>query len=77
MLSHVRGYVIVAVCLLATLRKNVQKDLLEIFTEGWQWAEEQMIKFWCRYGSRIEIHIATMVGHAVAEVRTVPVSLLV
>jgi len=37
--------------LLATLRKNVQTDLHEIFREVWQWANEQMIKFWCRSGS--------------------------
>jgi len=30
--------------LLATLRKNFQTDLHEIFREGWQWASEQMIK---------------------------------
>ena len=45
-----RGYVIVVVCLfvclLATLRKNVRMDLHEILREGWQWASEQMIKFW-------------------------------
>jgi len=35
-------------CLLATLCKNFQTDLHEIFTEGWQSASEQMIKFWCR-----------------------------
>jgi len=43
------GYVIVvclSVCLLATLRKNFQTDLHEIFREGWQWSSEQMIKFW-------------------------------
>jgi len=34
------------VCLLATLGKNFQMDLHEIFREGWQWANEQMIKFW-------------------------------
>jgi len=28
------------VCLLATLRKNFQTDLHEIFREGWQWAKE-------------------------------------
>jgi len=33
------------VCLLATLRKNFRTDLHEIFREGWQWANEQMIKF--------------------------------
>jgi len=30
-----------SVCLLATLRKNVRTDLHEMFTEGWQWANEQ------------------------------------
>ena len=38
-------------CLLATLRKNFQTDLHEIFREGWQWANEQMIKFWWLSGS--------------------------
>jgi len=33
------------VCLLATLRKNFQTDLHEIFREHLQWASEQMIKF--------------------------------
>ena len=45
-----QGYVIVvlclSVCLLATLRKHFQTDLHEIFVEGWQWANEQMIKCW-------------------------------
>ena len=49
------GYVIVvvglSVCLLATLRKNFQTDLHEIFREGWQWANEQTVKFWWRSGS--------------------------
>jgi len=49
------------VCLLATLRKNVQTDLHEIFREGWPWAIEQMIKFWWRSGSRIRIRIATKI----------------
>jgi len=48
------GYVFVivclSVCLLATLHKNFQTDLREIFREGWQWANEQMIKFWCSSG---------------------------
>ena len=39
------------VCLLATLRKNFRTDLHEIFREGWQWANEQTIKFWWRSGS--------------------------
>ena len=49
------GYVIVVVCLLATLRKNVPTDLHEIFRVGWLWASEQMIKFWWRSGSRIRM----------------------
>jgi len=44
------GYVIVVclsgICLLATLRKNFRIDVHEIFTEGWQWANGQMVKFW-------------------------------
>ena len=48
------GYVFVivclSVCLLATLHKNFQTDLRELFREGWQWANEQMIKFWCSSG---------------------------
>ena len=46
------GYVIVVVCLfvclLATLRENFRTDLHEIFREGWQWANEQTVKFWWR-----------------------------
>jgi len=35
------------------LHKNFLTDLHEIFSEGWQWAIEQMIKFswWSGYGS--------------------------
>jgi len=40
------------VCLLATLRENFSTDLHEIFREAWQWAIEQMIKFWWRYPDR-------------------------
>jgi len=40
--------VCLSVCPLATLRKNFRKDLHEICREGWQWASEQMIKFWWR-----------------------------
>jgi len=49
-------------------------DMYEIFREGWQWANEQMIKFWWRSRSRIQI--ATLVRHALAEVCTVPVLLV-
>jgi len=45
-----KSRIIVVVCLyvslLATLRKKVQTDLHEIFRKGWQWANEQMMKFW-------------------------------
>jgi len=36
------------VCLLvlATSRKNIQRDLYKIFRGGWQWANEQVSKFW-------------------------------
>jgi len=37
--------VCLSVCLLATLHKNLRTDLHEIFREGWQSANEQMIKF--------------------------------
>jgi len=33
------------VCLLATLCKNFQMDLYKIFREGWQRANEQVMKF--------------------------------
>jgi len=76
------GYVVVVVCLfvclfvglLATLSKNFQTDLHELFREGWTWANEQMIKFWWRSGSqiRIRIHIATLVRRALAEMCTRP-----
>jgi len=36
-----------SVCPLAAVRKNFRTDLHEIFREGWQWANEQMTKFWC------------------------------
>jgi len=54
---HLRqgGYVIIVVCLLATLRKNFHTDLHEIFRQDWQWANEQMIKFWWLSGPRIWI----------------------
>jgi len=57
------------------------KDLHEIFREGWQWANEQMIKFWRRSGSgiwiriRIRIRIAILARRALAKVCTVPVLL--
>ena len=64
------------VCMLVTFCKNCQTDLHDIFREGWQWASEQMIKFWWQSGSQIRIRIATLVRHAFAEVCTVPVLLV-
>ena len=40
-----------SVCLLATLCKNFRMDLREIFTKGWQWANQQMTKFLWRFRS--------------------------
>ena len=34
------------VCLLVTLQKNFPADLNETFRECWQWADEQVVKFW-------------------------------
>jgi len=72
--------VYLSVSLLGTLHKNFRTpptDLHEIFRESWQWASEQMVKFWWRSGSRIRIRIriATLVRRALAEVCTVPVLL--
>jgi len=36
------------VCLLATFCRNFGTNLHEIFREGWQWVNEQIIKFWWR-----------------------------
>jgi len=57
------GYVIVVVCLLATLCKNFGSDLHEIFREGWQWASEQMITFWWRSGSLSGTGIVFWIRH--------------
>jgi len=74
-------YVIVVVCLfvclLATLR-NCERICLKLLGKlGWQWADEQMVKFWWQSASRIWIRIAPLVRHALAEVCTVPVLLVV
>jgi len=72
-----------SVCLFGTLRKILRTDLQEIFREGWQWANEQTIKFWWHSGSRsririrMRIRIATLARRALAEVCTVPVLLVV
>jgi len=53
------GYVIVFVCLfVSTLHKNFQTGVYEILIEGWQWANEQMIKFWWRSRSWIRVRRA-------------------
>jgi len=69
------------VCLLATLRKNFQANLHEIFRDGcWQWANKQMIAFSCRSQTASPdggTDIATVVRRALAEVCTVPVLLVV
>jgi len=71
-------FVCLFVCLfIASLRQNFRTDLHGIFREGWQWANEQKIKFWWLSGSRIRIRIATLVRRALAEVGTVPVLLVV
>ena len=41
-----------SVWLLATLHKNFQTDLHETFSKGWQWANEQVFKFWWQSGSQ-------------------------
>ena len=38
------------VCLTVTLHKYFQTDLHETFSEGWQWANEQVFKFWWQSG---------------------------
>jgi len=67
------------VCVVAALRKNLRTDLHEIFRNGWQWANEQMIKF--RWPSLTDLldgrtDIATLVRRALAAVRTVSLSVL-
>jgi len=48
---HQGGYVIIIVRLLSTVHKNFQTDLHESFRDGWQWASEQIVKFWRQSGS--------------------------
>ena len=56
-------FVCLFVCLfVATLRKNFRTDLHEIFTVGWQWASEQVLKFWWRSNLRIRIRIRIRIG---------------
>jgi len=49
-------------------------DLHETVSEGWQQANEQMIKFWWRSGS--QIRIAALGGRALVEACTVPLLLV-
>ena len=39
-----QSHVFIVVCL--SVRQNIQTNLHEIFREGWQWANKQLIKFW-------------------------------
>jgi len=52
----------------------------DIFGEGWQWPNEQMIKFWSLSGLQIRIgiriRIETLIRCALVEVCTVPVLLV-
>jgi len=50
-LGRLCGSRCLSICLLATLRKMSQTNLHEIFRESWQWAKEQIIKFWWQSGS--------------------------
>ena len=68
-------FVCLFVYLLATLRKNFRTDLHDIFRESLQWANEQVVKFRCRSGSRNRM--ATLVRRALTEVCTVPVLLVI
>jgi len=52
-----------SISVLATLRKNLQTDLHEIFREGWQWANEQMIKFWCDPDHRLDTGFVLRIRH--------------
>jgi len=49
--------------LLATLCKNFQTDLHEIFREGWQWADEQMIKFGVDPDHRLDTGFVIRIRH--------------
>ena len=49
------------VCLFVSnlVQKNFPTDLHAIFREGWQWANEQMIKFWWRSGYCLDTGIVS------------------
>ena len=67
MFSSLSVFVSLFACLLVTLRKSFQTDLHEIFREGWQSANEQMIEFWWRTGSpsgyRDRYPYSSLLGH--------------
>jgi len=47
------AYVVVVVCssVFSNFLWKLQTDLHEIFSEGWQWANEETVKFWWRFES--------------------------
>ena len=46
------GYIFVVVGLsVSNFAKNFRTNLHKTFREGWQWANEQITKFWQRFGS--------------------------
>jgi len=55
--------VCLSVCLLASLLKNFRTNLHEILSEGLQWANEKMIKFWWRSGSPLDTGIVFRMRH--------------
>jgi len=59
-------------------QRTSERICMKIFRQGWQWANEQMVKFWWRSGSQIwiRIRIAALVRRALTEVCTVPVLLV-
>ena len=57
------GYVIVAVCLLATLCKHLQTDLHEIFREGWQSVMNKWLNFGGNPDHRLDTGIVFRIHH--------------
>jgi len=51
-------------------------NLLEIFRDRWQWASEQMIKFWWQSESQVQIRILILVRRVLEEVCTVALLLV-
>jgi len=57
----------VVVCLFVCLSVSnfalkLRRDLHEIFREGWQWGNEQRIKFWRRPGYRDRFPDSSLLG---------------